>query len=64
MLRVENGFYNIPKQTDGTFLTTESDSSAHGFGIPGMQEIALRYGGTLETKIENHRFELVACLPL
>lgn len=64
MLRVENGFANAPTARHGTFTTTKENAEAHGFGIRGMQEIAARYGGTLETKVNGSRFELVACLPL
>ena len=38
--------------------------AAHGFGIPGMREIAERYGGTLDAGVRDDRFELVVCLPL
>lgn len=64
MLRVENSFSDAPNSVDGTFETTKPNRALHGFGIRGMQEIAARYGGTLETKVSDHRFELVACLPL
>ena len=40
------------------------DKSAHGFGIPGMREIAERYGGTLDAGVRDNGFELVVCLPL
>ena len=36
----------------------------HGFGIPGMREIAERYGGTLDAGVRDNGFELVVCLPL
>lgn len=63
MLRVENSFADAPDFLDGGFATTKENPSLHGFGIRGMQEIAARYGGTLETRVNDHRFELVACLP-
>ena len=44
--------------------TTKADKAAHGFGIPGMREIAERYGGTLEAGARGGRFELVVCIPL
>lgn len=63
MLRVENSFADAPNFLDGTFSTTKENRELHGFGMRGMQEIATRYGGTLETRVCDHRFELVACLP-
>ena len=60
MLRLEN-----PTTRTGTSLaTTKADKDAHGFGIPGMREIAQRYGGTLDAGIRDGRFELVVCIPM
>ena len=64
MLRVENHFLDKLDLANGTLSTTKQDAQAHGFGIRGMQEIAARYGGTLEMTIGDGRFELVVCLPL
>lgn len=61
MLRVENA---VEGTLNPDFSTTKADKSAHGFGLAGMREIARRYGGSLEARSENGRFELVACLPL
>ena len=61
MLRVENA---VEGALNPDLSTTKADKSAHGFGLAGMREIARRYGGSLETRTENGRFELVACLPL
>ena len=38
--------------------TTKTDKAAHGFGIPGMREIAERYGGTLDAGSGTNGFEL------
>ena len=61
MLRVENpaGAGIAPD-----LATTKADKSAHGFGIPGMREIAERYGGTLDAGVRGGSFELVVCLPV
>ncbi|WP_295579813.1 sensor histidine kinase [uncultured Oscillibacter sp.] len=61
MLRVENALAG-PVAPD--LATTKTDRTAHGFGLPGMREIAGRYGGTLEAGPRNGRFEVVVCLPL
>ena len=44
--------------------STKADSAHHGFGLPGMREIAGRYGGSLEAGPREGRFELLACLPV
>lgn len=63
MLRVENSFTGTTDSSGNTFETTKQNRVLHGFGIRGMREIATRYGGTLETRVHDHRFELIACLP-
>ena len=61
MLRVENA---LGGAVAPDLATTKADKTAHGFGLPGMREIAERYGGTLEAGERDGRFELVVCLPL
>lgn len=61
MLRVENA---VGGEIRPDLATTKADRSAHGFGLAGMQEIAQRCGGSLETRPEGGRFELVTCIPL
>ncbi len=61
MLRVENA---APQTPAPDLSTSKEDKTAHGFGIPGMREIAERYNGSLETCAMPGKFELVACLPL
>ena len=61
MLRVVNAFQG-PLPPD--LVTSKEDKSAHGFGVPGMREIAERYGGALDIRASGGRFELIASLPL
>lgn len=61
MLRVENPLAGDEK---ADWSTTKKDKAAHGFGLPGMREIARRYGGSLEARAADGQFELVVCLPL
>lgn len=61
MLRVGN---TLGGEVKPDLATTKADRTAHGFGIPGMREIAERYGGTLDAGVREGRFELVVCLPL
>lgn len=61
MLKVINALTG--EETD-RLHSTKADSARHGFGLPGMREIALRYGGSLEAGPRNGHFELLACLPV
>ncbi len=60
MLSVKNG--TVLKDLD--LSTSKSNKATHGFGIPGIREIAERYGGSLDAGIRNGRFELVVWFPL
>ena len=60
MLQVEN---SVGTTVAPDLSTTKADKSAHGFGIPGMREIAERYGGSLSAGMSGDNFELVVCLP-
>lgn len=59
MLRVENP---AGGEVNPDLSTTKADKVTHGFGLPGMREIAERYGGTLTAGVKDGRFELVACI--
>ena len=59
MLRVENP---VGAAVNPDLATTKADKSAHGFGIPGMREIAERYHGTLDADVKDGCFILFICL--
>ena len=61
MLRVEN---TMGGEANPDLSTTKADKSSHGFGIPGMRDIAERYRGTLEATARSGRFELLVCIPM
>ena len=61
MLMVSNPLSGDEKPGLGT---TKADGKNHGFGLPGMTEIARRCGGSLDTRTEDGRFELIACIPM
>lgn len=61
MLRLENA---VGGKVNHDLSTTKPDKSAHGFGLPGMREIAQRYHGSLEAGVEDGRFILFVCLML
>lgn len=59
MLQVENP---VAHAVDPTLATTKDDKSQHGFGIPGMRDIANRYNGSLEAGMHQGQFRLTVCL--
>lgn len=61
MLRVENA---LAGSVPADLSTTKADKTAHGLGLPGMREVAFRYGGTLEADAASGRFELLVCIPV
>lgn len=61
MLKVSNALTGEEKDD---LRSTKADRARHGFGLPGMREIAGRYGGSLEAGPRDGRFELLACLPV
>lgn len=61
MLKVSNA---LTGEETAELRSTKADSAHHGFGLPGMREIAGRYGGSLEAGPREGRFELLACLPV
>ena len=61
MLMVSNP---LPGDEKPGLGTTKADGKNHGFGLPGMAEIARRCGGSLDTRTEDGRFELIACIPM
>lgn len=59
MLRLENP---VGEEVNPDLSTTKADKSSHGFGLPGMREIADRYHGSLEAGVEGGQFILFVCL--
>lgn len=59
MMRLKN---TVGGKLNPDFTTTKGDKATHGFGLPGMREIAQRYHGTLEADVENGQFVLIVCL--
>ena len=61
MLMVSNP---LPGDEKPGLVTTKADGKNHGFGLPGMAEIARRCGGSLDTGTKDGRFQLIACIPM
>lgn len=60
ILQVQN---EIGSVVNADLSTTKTDTGRHGFGLTGMQEIAVRHGGSLNTTVKNGLFELFICFP-
>lgn len=69
----ENGFLMIELQNrrsgalrvkDGRIITSKQDTSRHGYGLAGIQEIAERYGGTCKVEPSESRFRLLVMIPV
>lgn len=59
MLAVDNPIHG---EIHADLSTTKPDKRAHGHGLPSMRSICERYGGTLETRVDNDGFHLLVCL--
>lgn len=59
MLRLENP---VGGEVNPDLSTTKAEKFSHGFGIPGMREIAKRYHGTLDADVKDDCFILFICL--
>lgn len=59
MLRLENP---VGGEVNPDLSTIKKEKTSHGFGLPGMREIARRYQGTLEADMVDGQFILIVCL--
>lgn len=59
MLAVDNPIHG---EIHADLSTTKPDKRAHGHGLPSMRSICERYGGTLETRVDDDGFHLLVCL--
>lgn len=59
MLRLENP---VGGEVNPDLSTIKAEKFSHGFGIPGMREIAKRYHGTLDADVKDDCFILFICL--
>lgn len=62
IFQVENGVSDPPSQSRGHYLTTKKDQKNHGIGISIVEELAEKYGGTLDLEYSNNRFTAVLML--
>ncbi len=62
ILQVENGVADQPIQNGERYLTTKEDKANHGIGISVVEELAEKYGGTLNLENGDHRFTAILML--
>lgn len=63
-LQIENYCDRAPVMRDGLPVSTKAADGYHGFGMKSIQDIAERYGGTIDMTVEGGIFLLCILLPL
>lgn len=64
LIRMENPFDGELRFKNGLPLTTSGDEENHGFGMTSIRLIVEKYGGCVNTRVENHVFYLNILFPL
>ena len=62
IIKVENGYGNVPAVTGGELETTKEDKASHGWGLKSVQTAADRYDGTITTDYKGGVFKSVVTL--
>ncbi len=62
IIKVENGYGNMPVQKNGRLMTSKKDKAFHGWGLKSVQTAADRYDGTISTDYKDHVFRSVVTL--
>ena len=62
IIKVENGYSNVPTENGGELETTKKDKTAHGWGLKSVQTAADRYDGTITTDYKDGVFQSVVTL--
>ena len=63
-IQTNNYVETIPQFDDGLPVTTKKRKAYHGFGVKSMRHIAEKYGGYMNTSVENHVFMLQIVIPI
>ncbi len=64
VMKVQNTYGGKTALEKGIPVTTKQDVSAHGFGLAGIREIAVRYGGSVDITEDEGQFTLLVYFPL
>lgn len=62
IIKVENGYGEIPTQENGKLMTSKADKAFHGLGLKSIQTTAELYDGTINTEYEGGVFKAVVTL--
>ncbi len=62
IIKVENSFFTLPIQQDGTLKTSKDGKGLHGWGLKSAQTAAEKYDGMVQTSYDDNRFRVVATL--
>lgn len=62
IIKVENGYGNVPKQENGNLITSKAEKASHGWGLKSVQTAADRYDGTITTDYKDGVFQSVVTL--
>lgn len=62
IIKVENGYGNVPTENGGELETTKEDKASHGWGLKSVQTAADRYDGTITTDYKDGVFQSVVTL--
>ena len=62
IIKVENGYGNVPTENIGELETTKEDKAAHGWGLKSVQTAADRYDGTITTDYKDGVFQSIVTL--
>lgn len=64
MIKITNKIDEIPIQKKGKYLTTKTDTNAHGLGIENVKEVIDKYGGDCCIVTQNYEFSFLILIPL
>jgi len=64
VLQVQNPLCGKTVWQNGIPVTTKDNLEVHGFGLAGIREIAVRYGGSMEITTDETCFTLLVYLPI
>lgn len=62
IIKVENGYGEVPTQKNGALMTSKTDTAFHGWGLKSVQTAAERYDGTINTEYKDGIFKSVVTL--
>lgn len=62
IIKVENGYGEVPTQENGNLLTSKMDKVFHGWGLKSVQTAAEHYDGVINTEYTDGIFKTVVTL--